>query len=168
MVKPINIANSSSHNVYVQVTSDIPYKTAKGVEMGGNAVMLGGANLRVNNEKEWELPDKTGYTYVNRYSYMQFFPDAKKKICYVTIKLNHNDNLCICANHPLQLNHGIIITQDCYVRNAKKGQIWEDVNGENHDPANRGNLNDLPKNLHSTVVGVIGAGRLPNKSCSVL
>lgn len=119
----INISNASSHNVHVKVLCDIEYRNVVSVGVDANAGVLGGLGVQVNKENNWRRIEKVGYTLVNRYSSMKFHPDSSKGICYVTVRINPEENEGrLCTNHPLGVKKGLIIDRYCYVHTAKKGK----------------------------------------------
>ncbi|VDI82478.1 Hypothetical predicted protein [Mytilus galloprovincialis] len=130
MGNSIFISNASTHNLYVKVGCDIEYQKVANRKIDA----FGGLGIHVNKETQWSSPDKYGYTLVNRYTSMEFFPASSKGVCYVTIKFGPDDQKTICKIHPLQVKRGLIIDKFCHVHNAKNRKKWTDTDGIYHKP----------------------------------
>lgn len=150
MADSIYISNASSHNFYVKEVCDIEYLQAGTIALGAIAGNVGGVGVQVSQEKEWSQSDKVGYTLLNRYSSMEFHQDFSKKVCYVTIKFQPDDTKCLCENHALGVNSGLIIDSSCYVHTAKPRLKWTDLDGICHKP-NLKNKGNLPKDIECSV-----------------
>lgn len=127
--KPVTVYNASKTNVLARVTSDYQSETALGVGVGP---------ITVRNTAKYEKPVKHGFSMVEKWSKVAFFPEKNKKTAYVSIKPTgdaKSEYMYLCEDHPVEDDDsGVIITKNFYLRIAKSA--WTDTDGESHEPKN--------------------------------
>lgn len=125
---PVTIYNASKMNVLARVSSDsITEQKRKQVPCTFTTEPLLEKYLQTT---------KSGYSVVERFSRVDFFPEKSKDTAYVSIK-PHDDGkgryMHLCEDHPVKRDcHGVIITENFYIRIAK-GE-WVDTEGKSYKP----------------------------------
>lgn len=124
---PVTIYNASNINVLARVTSDSITDQQRNIALG---------SATIDTLKSYEQTTKTGYSVVQRFSRVDFYPEKSKATAYVSIKpqdVGKGKYMHLCEDHPVKRDgYGVIITEKFYIRNAKKD--WVDTEGISYKP----------------------------------
>ncbi|CAC5403248.1 unnamed protein product [Mytilus coruscus] len=125
--KPVTVYNSSNTNVLARVSSYSVIELFRDINLG---------NFSKQFADSFDQISKSGYSVVEKYSRVEFFPEKAKETAYVSIKPSDNGKstyIHLCQDHPVQSEgYGVIVTGNFYIRNAK--DEWKDIDGINHKP----------------------------------
>lgn len=124
---PVTIYNASKMNVLARVSSDSVTEQQRNQALG---------TMTTDTLKRYLQTAKTGYSVVQRFSQVDFYPENTKATAYVSIK-PHDDGtgryMHLCEDHPVKRGGcGLIITEKFYIRNAKSK--WVDTEGKSYKP----------------------------------
>lgn len=123
---PVSIYNASKMNVLARVSSDSITEQQRNQALG----------IWTTEKRSFLQTAKTGYSVVQRFSQVDFYPENTKATAYVSIK-PHDDGtgryMHLCKDHPVKRDGcGLIITDKFYIRNAKSE--WVDTEGKCYKP----------------------------------
>lgn len=124
---PVTVYNASGKNVLVKVTSDTISERQRELGIWSFA---GKAN------ETYQPTSKSGFSMVQKYSEVEFFPEKNKSTAYISIKPTDEKKsmyMFLCEDHPIKAEgSGVIISKDFYLRIAQ--DKWTDTVGYDHNP----------------------------------